>query len=143
MAMDDYGDITDLANENNLAVICSSAGQGEMPSNAREFWKSQNGLITGDINLSDVNVGVFGLGDSHYWSREEDAHYYNRSGKLLDAKFDTLGASKLVPLGLTGDKDEDGFETGLAAWLPELWKALGVKDMGFDDDQEPAYTITI
>lgn len=141
MAMDDYGDITDLANEVNLLIICSSAGQGEMPSNAREFWKSLNGLIVGDVNLSEVHVGVFGLGDSHYWPREEDAHFYNRPGKLLDAKFDTLGALKLVPLGLADDQDEDGFETGLASWLPQLWKALGVKDIGAEDDNSAsAYT---
>jgi sulfite reductase (NADPH) hemoprotein beta-component len=139
MAMDDYRDIQDLSNETNLVIICSTAGQGEMPSNAREFWKSLNSLIVGDINLSEVNVAVFGLGDSHYWPREEDTIFYNRPGKLLDAKFENLGATKLVPLGLADDQDEDGFETAVSIWLPELWKSLGLKKV---DDVEPIYTDT-
>ncbi|KAI8642498.1 hypothetical protein BD408DRAFT_443381 [Parasitella parasitica] len=139
MAMDDYEDIQELANETNVVVICSSAGQGEMPSNARKFWKALNGLVIGDVNFSELNVSVFGLGDSHYWPREDDAIFYNRPGKLLDAKFENLGATRLVALGLGDDQDEDGFETALDVWQPELWKALGVRDFGADKD-EPAYT---
>lgn len=138
MAMDDYDNVTELANETNIVIICSTAGQGEMPYNAREFWKSLNKLIVGDINLSQVNVGIFGLGDSHYWPRQEDIHFYNRPGKFLDAKFEILGASRLVRLGLGDDQDNDGYQTSLAAWLPELWKSLGIKDVGTDD--EPVYT---
>lgn len=138
MAMDDYSDVIELANESNLVIICSTAGQGEMPYNAREFWKSLNRLIVGDINLSQTNVGIFGLGDSHYWPRQEDAHFYNRPAKLLDAKFELLGASRLVRLGLADDQDNDGYQTGLALWLPELWKTLGIKHASIDE--EPVYT---
>ncbi|CEI87119.1 hypothetical protein RMCBS344292_01539 [Rhizopus microsporus] len=35
--------------------------------------------------------------------------------------------------------DADGYETGLAAWQPEFWKSLGVKDVGAEDD-EPKLT---
>ncbi|KAI9248715.1 hypothetical protein EDC94DRAFT_624736 [Helicostylum pulchrum] len=140
MAMDDYGDITELANESNLVIICSTTGQGEMPFNAREFWKSLNNLVVGDINLLEVNIAVFGLGDSHYWPRKEDVAFYNRPGKLLDAKFEVLGASKLVSLGLGDDQDDDGFQTGLSTWLPALWKALNIKDTGTEEEKEPIYT---
>ncbi|OAD03020.1 hypothetical protein MUCCIDRAFT_39129 [Mucor lusitanicus CBS 277.49] len=139
MAMDDYEDVKELGNETNLVLVCSAAGQGEMPSNAREFWKALNGLIAGDVSFADLNVAVFGLGDSHYWPREEDAIFYNRPAKLLDAKFENLGATRLVALGLGDDQDEDGFETALGNWQPELWKALGVKDVGANDE-EPPYT---
>ncbi|GAN02264.1 beta subunit of assimilatory sulfite reductase [Mucor ambiguus] len=139
MAMDDYEDVQELANETNLVLVCSSAGQGEMPSNAREFWKALNGLIVGDVSFTELNVAVFGLGDSHYWPREEDAIFYNRPGKLLDAKLENLGATRLVALGLGDDQDEDGFETALGVWQPELWRALGVKDVGANDE-EPPYT---
>ncbi|KAI9487603.1 MAG: thiamine diphosphate-binding protein [Benjaminiella poitrasii] len=139
MAMDDYGDVQELANETNLVIICSTAGQGELPSNAREFWKALNGLIVGDINIQDLRYTVFGMGDSHYWPREEDSIFYNRPGKLLDAKLENLGATRLVALALGDDQDEDGFETGLSAWQSEFWKALGIKDIG-EGDEEPAYT---
>lgn len=141
MAMDDYEDIQSLAKETNLVLICSTSGQGEMPFNAREFWKSLNSLTVNDINLSEVNVAVFGLGDSHYWPREEDAIFYNRPGKLLDAKFEYLGANKLVALGLADDQDENGFEAAISIWLPELWKALGANNV-VAANVEPEYIDT-
>ncbi|KAI8138614.1 hypothetical protein BJV82DRAFT_545573 [Fennellomyces sp. T-0311] len=137
MAMDDFADIQDLAGETNLAIIISTAGQGEMPSNAREFWKALNGLLVGDINLGELRYAVFGLGDSHYWPREEDAIFYNRPGKQIDTKLEMLGATRLTDLGLGDDQDADGFETGFQVWQPELWKALGVKDAGADDEPPP------
>ncbi|KAI8991673.1 thiamine diphosphate-binding protein [Mycotypha africana] len=139
MAMDDYEDVKELGGETNVVFIVSTAGQGEFPSNGRDMWKALNNLITGDADFSQLNYAVFGMGDSHYWPREEDAMFYNRPGKLIDAKLETLGAIRLVELGLGDDQDADGFETGLAAWQPEFWKALGVKDVGAEDD-EPKLT---
>ncbi|CAO3637278.1 unnamed protein product [Cunninghamella blakesleeana] len=135
MAMDDYEDIQELGNETNVAIVCSTAGQGEFPSNGRDFWKALNGFNAGEIQLADVSFAVFGMGDSHYWPREEDAVFYNRPGKLIDAKLELLGANRLVELGLGDDQDDDGYETGLQAWEPLFWKSLGVKDVGAEDDQ--------
>ncbi|KAI7900993.1 thiamine diphosphate-binding protein [Cokeromyces recurvatus] len=140
MAMDDYEDVNELGNETNLVIICSTAGQGELPSNGREFWKSLNSLIMGDVDFSQLNYAVFGLGDSHYWPREEDAMFYNKPGKLLDAKLESLGANRLVELGLGDDQDEDGFETGFTAWQPEFWKSLGIKDNLAGEEDEPKMT---
>ncbi|EPB83034.1 hypothetical protein HMPREF1544_10217 [Mucor circinelloides 1006PhL] len=139
MAMDDYEDVQELANETNVVFIVSTAGQGELPSNARELWKALNGMIVGDADFSQLNYAVFGMGDSHYWPREEDAMFYNRPGKLIDAKLETLGANRLVEIGLGDDQDADGFETALGVWQPEFWKSLGVKDVGAEDD-EPKLT---
>jgi len=135
MAMDDFADIQDLANVTNVVVVVSTAGQGEFPSNGREFWKALNNLQVGDIALQDTKFAVFALGDSHYWPREEDAVYYNRPGKLIDNRLEMLGAGRLVAeIGLGDDQDADGYETGFQAWQPELWKALGVADAGTDDE---------
>ncbi|KAG2188337.1 hypothetical protein INT44_001090 [Umbelopsis vinacea] len=135
MAMDDFADIQELANVTNVVLIVSTAGQGEFPSNSREFWKALNNLAVGDIALQDTKFAIFGLGDSHYWPREEDAVYYNRPGKLIDNRLEMLGAGRLVAeIGLGDDQDADGYETGFSAWQPELWKALGVADIGTDDE---------
>lgn len=139
MAMDDYEDVQELANETNVVFIISTAGQGELPSNARELWKALNTLNVGDVSFAELNYAVFGMGDSHYWPRPEDAGFYNRPGKIIDAKLETLGANRLVELGLGDDQDADGFETALAVWQPEFWKSLGVKDVGAEDD-EPKLT---
>ncbi|KAG0173622.1 hypothetical protein DFQ28_011114 [Apophysomyces sp. BC1034] len=133
MALDDYNDVQELANDTNVVVVVSTAGQGEFPSNARDFWKALNGL-SGDV-LADLKYAVFALGDKHYWPRPEDAGFFNKPGKLIDAKLAALGATRLVDIGLGDDQDEDGYETAFQAWQPEFWKSLGVKDIGADDDE--------
>ncbi len=66
------------------------------------------------------------MGDSHYWPRPEDAHYYNKPGKDLDARLEKLGGERIVELGLGDDQDADGPETGYKPWEQLLWKVLGV-----------------
>ena len=131
--MDDFQP-EDLALEVNVALITSTAGQGEFPQNGRLFWKALNGTRTAITsptggegrNLGEVKYSVFAMGDSHYWPRPEDARYYNKPGKDLDRKLSELGAEKLCDLGLGDDQDPDGPQTGYKIWEASMWKALGV-----------------
>ena len=116
-----------LAEEEHVAFVTSTAGQGEPPQNGRAFSKSLNAaVLRGDQLLPKLRYTVFGMGDSHYWPRPEDAHYYNKPGKDLDARLEKLGAERIVILGLGDDQDADGSETGYKLWEPLVWKALGV-----------------
>ncbi|KAI5303058.1 hypothetical protein KEM56_000073, partial [Ascosphaera pollenicola] len=123
MSMDDYP-LEDLATEENVVFITSTAGQGEFPQNGRTFWDAIK--ASGDIDLSSVKYSVFGLGDSEYWPRKEDKIFYNKPGKDLDARLEFIGGKRLAPLGLGDDQDPDGFQTGYSEWEPLLWKELGV-----------------
>ena len=124
--MDSYT-LESLAEEEHVAFVTSTAGQGEPPQNARTFFKSLNAAaLRGDQLLPKLRYTVFGMGDSHYWPRPEDAHYYNKPGKDLDARLEKLGAERVVVLGLGDDQDEDGAETGYKVWEPSVWKVLGV-----------------
>ncbi|CAG8568595.1 3571_t:CDS:2 [Dentiscutata heterogama] len=127
MSMDDYP-IEDITSEKNIAFVVCTAGQGEFPQNAREFWKTIS--TTTELSFSETHYAVFGLGDSKYWPREEGIIYYNKPGKDLDARLEMLGGKRLLNLGLGDDQDADGYETGFQAWEPELWKALGVELLG-------------
>ena len=116
-----------LAEEEYVAFVTSTAGQGEPPQNGRTFFKSLNAaVLRGDQLLLKLRYAVFGMGDSHYWPRPEDAHYYNKPGKDLDARLEKLGAERIVVLGLGDDQDADGSETGYKVWERLIWKALGV-----------------
>jgi sulfite reductase (NADPH) hemoprotein beta-component len=116
-----------LAEEEYVVFVTSTAGQGEPPQNGRTFFKSLNAaVLRGDQLLPKLRYTVFGMGDSHYWPRPEDAHYYNKPGKDLDARLEKLGAERIIVLGLGDDQDADGSETGYKAWEPLVWKALGV-----------------
>lgn len=124
LTMDDYP-LDELANEPNVVFVTSTAGQGEPPQNGRLMMKAlakqPAGLLT-----EATRFAVFGMGDSHYWPRPEDAHFYNKPGKDLYKRLTELGASPLVALGLGDDQDADGWQTGYKVWEPQLWKALGV-----------------
>lgn len=135
MAMDDYP-IEDLASEENIVFISSTAGQGEFPQNGRVLWEAVKSA--GDLDLSSVHYSVFALGDSHYWPRKEDKIYYNKPGKDLDARVSFLGGKKLADIGLGDDQDPDGYQTGYAEWEPKLWEALGVANVeGLPEEPAP------
>ncbi|KAJ5893704.1 Sulfite reductase subunit beta [Penicillium taxi] len=134
-AMDEYP-IEDLATEENVVFISSSAGQGEFPVNGRSLWEHVKN--SGDLDLSSIKYSVFGLGDSHYWPRKEDKIYYNKPAKDLDARIAFLGGSKLTDLGLGDDQDPDAYQTGYSEWEPRLWQALGVdKVEGLPEEPAP------
>ncbi|KAF9078165.1 hypothetical protein BDP27DRAFT_1413083 [Rhodocollybia butyracea] len=116
-----------LQQEDFVAFITSTAGQGEPPQNGRQFSKALNAAAArGESLLPKLRYSVFAMGDSHYWPRPEDAHYYNKPGKDLDTRLEKLGGSRVAALGLGDDQDADGYQTGYNAWEPQFWKALGV-----------------
>ncbi|KAF8557791.1 sulphite reductase hemo protein, beta subunit [Imleria badia] len=119
--------IQSLAQEEHVAFVTSVAGQGEPPQNGRQLFKALNAATQrNEKPFSKLRYTVFGLGDSHYWPRPEDAHYYNKPGKDLDLRLEQLGGERFVDLGLGDDQDADGPQTGYKVWEPKVWKALGV-----------------
>jgi sulfite reductase (NADPH) hemoprotein beta-component len=119
--------IESLAQEEYVAFVTSVAGQGEPPQNGRRLFKALNAAALRNENpFSKLRYAVFGLGDSHYWPRPEDAHYYNKPSKDLDSRLEQLGGERFADLGLGDDQDADGPETGYKVWEPKVWKALGV-----------------
>ncbi|KAH9810495.1 sulfite reductase [NADPH] subunit beta-like [Teratosphaeria destructans] len=137
MAMDDYP-LEDLGTEENVVLITSTAGQGEFPQNGRNFWEGVKNST--DLDLASVKMSVFALGDSHYWPRKEDKHYYNKPGKDLFARLTTLGAKQLADIGLGDDQDPDGYQTGYQEWEPKLWDALGVGNVEGLPEEPPPLT---
>ena len=130
MAMDAF-ETDKLASEEYVLFVVSTAGQGEFPGNARETWKALTGAV--DLNLSGLQYSVMALGDSHYWPRPEDAHYFAKAGKDLDMKLKNLGGNRLTPIGIGNDRDADGYATGVALWAPKFWEAMGVQVDSIDN----------
>ncbi|KAK2593505.1 Sulfite reductase [NADPH] subunit beta [Conoideocrella luteorostrata] len=135
MAMEDYP-LEDLAREENIVFITSTAGQGEFPQNGLSFWDSIKDNT--DLDLAAVNFSVFGLGDSHYWPRKEDKIYYNKPAKDLDKVLGNLSGKRFVDVGLGDDQDPDGYQTGYQEWEPKIWQALDVdKIEGLPEEPPP------
>lgn len=134
-AFDDV-EADDLVKETNVVFVTSTAGQGEFPQNGRELWEQLKG--GSDLDLSNVKVGVFGMGDSQYWPRKEDKLYYNKpSHDLWNRLTKMLGAQELVELGQGDDQDADGWATGYNDWEAKLWEALGVANVAGEDEPAP------
>lgn len=134
MAFDDYS-VEELAADENVVFITSTAGQGEFPQNGRAFWDSLKNAT--ELDLSQVKISVFGLGDRLYWPRKEDKVFYNKPSQDLFAKLTSFSAKELAPLGLGDDQDDDGYSTGYDAWEPTLWTALGVDSVAGTDEPPP------
>ncbi|KAI9145059.1 hypothetical protein BKA69DRAFT_1121998 [Paraphysoderma sedebokerense] len=132
-AMDDFP-TEELSAEPTVIFFISTAGQGEFPSNAREFYKALSNAT--DINLSTTQFAVFGLGDSHYWPRPEDAHYFCKPAKDLHSLLIKLGGAVLVDPYLGDDQDADGFETQYKLFEPTIFPILGVSATA-DGIEEP------
>jgi sulfite reductase (NADPH) flavoprotein alpha-component len=85
--MADYK-IRQLAQERDLLVIVSTYGEGDPPQPATGFFEFIEGRKA--PKLEGVRFAVLALGDSTY-------EYYCQAGKLLDQRFEELGAQRLAP----------------------------------------------
>jgi sulfite reductase (NADPH) hemoprotein beta-component len=121
MSMDS---LLEEANDINTFVlfVCSTAGQGEFPSNAKEFWTE----LSGFSSTLPLQYAVFGLGDSMYWPREDEKHYFCKSPVDLDAKLSELGATRLLQVAKADDQDADGPTTQFDEWKPQFWEQIGI-----------------
>jgi cytochrome P450/flavodoxin len=79
----------DVRPENLTLVICSTHGEGELPSSARPFAEL---LDDERPDLTGVRYAMFGLGDSSY-------EFYSRGSEHLDARFAALGATRFGEYG--------------------------------------------
>lgn len=134
LQMDDLS-VEDLPTETNVVFVTSTSGQGEFPTNGKQFWDGVKN--TTDLDLSGIRFSVFGLGDSQYWPRKEDKHYYNKPAKDLFAKLKLYGGVELADIGLGDDQDADGFATGFNEWIPKIWAALGVDNVEGVEEPKP------
>ena len=92
----DMEELVDLKNiQNSLAIFCMATyGEGDPTDNAQEFYEW---LSNTDVDLSQLNYAVFGLGNKTY-------EHYNQVAIAVDKKLEKLGANRVIDIGL-GDDD--------------------------------------
>ncbi|MEL6531486.1 MAG: sulfite reductase subunit alpha [Pseudomonadota bacterium] len=101
--MDDI-EMDHLAAMENLVIVVSTYGEGEMPDNAQQFWDALSASTA--PRLEALNYGVLALGDTSY-------EHFCQAGKVIDTRLEQLGAKRL---GARVDCDVD-YEDAATAWL--------------------------
>lgn len=116
----------ELPEEVLVVFIVATAGQGEMPENARANWRRLLDRRLPPNLLADVRLAVVGLGDSSYTR-------YNWAAKKLYRRLVQLGAitqwlsttpTAESPLTLADEQHALGVDATLEPWRQALWPAL-------------------
>ena len=109
--------LRDLNQTTLVVFIVSTTGQGEMPQNSRQFWKT---LLSSALKigiLRRVRFTSFGLGDSSY-ARFNVAH------RMLRGRMIQLGAHEFCERGEGNEQHPEGHSAGLREWTPILQQRI-------------------
>jgi len=106
--MSDF-DPADLDVSDFVIVVCSTYGDGELPSGAVPF---HDALTAQQPDLTGLRYAVFGMGDSSYEAT------YSRGSEIIDGQLTALGA---VRVGEYGRHDASGRTSASEAAL--AWSA--------------------
>jgi len=104
--------------EDRVIVVVTATYNGRAPDSALAVEAAIEAGQFADARWPDTRFAVLGIGNSQ-WPN------YQAFPKRIDAAFEATGAQRLCPRGeANGDGDFDG---GVAAFLKDLWAALGAK----------------
>ncbi|CAJ1363862.1 unnamed protein product [Effrenium voratum] len=135
-SLDDF-DFEELPNQKIVILVVSTCGLGEIPANCKQTWMKLQSQDLPMSWLSGTKFAVFGLGDSTY-------SQFCVAAIQFDTRFGELGGQRMLPRGVGDDRDEDRYYTGWEAWLPELWKALGLPQMPLTQEAPaPCYRVDV
>lgn len=117
-----------LAAMARVLVVCSTYGEGEMPDNAELFWRA----LAADAapRLESTSFAVCALGDTGYTD-------FCQAGRLLDTRFEQLGATRLLSR-VDCDYDYEDAADGWRAEIVELLAGDGPEAPVAPEAPEPA-----
>jgi len=102
-----------------VLFICSTAGDGECPSNMAQFWQILRQRSLPSDLLSQLQFSIFGLGDSSF-------DKFNATARRLQVRLRQLGAVEMegVESGFGDDQGEFGYVGEFERWKDEIMKKL-------------------
>ncbi|KAK4502826.1 hypothetical protein PRZ48_006252 [Zasmidium cellare] len=109
--------LRDVVQPTVVIFAISTTGQGEMPQNARKFWKT---LLSGALKpgiLRKLRFSSFGLGDSSYAQ-------YNVAHRMLHGRLVQLGANSFCERGEGNEQHPEGHSAGFREWIVNLKQRL-------------------
>jgi MioC protein len=103
--------VEDLSPDDFYVVVCSTYGDGELPTGAEPF---AEGLDDEQPNLEGLRFALFGLGDSVY----DDT--FNRGGELMAEKLTDLGATQVGEHGRHDASSKVSAKVQSSEWAEEI-----------------------
>lgn len=105
--------LRDVVKPTVVLFAISTTGQGEMPQNARAFWKKLLSSALKPGILRKLSFSSFGLGDSSYAQ-------YNVAHRLLCGRLLQLGAKSICERGEGNEQHPEGHSAGFREWIVQL-----------------------
>ncbi|KAL8932827.1 MAG: hypothetical protein Q9211_006108 [Gyalolechia sp. 1 TL-2023] len=102
-----------LARFSCVIAIISTTGQGDLPVNARSFWKKLLRRKLPPDYLTDLKFTTFGLGDSSYPK-------FNWAARKFHKRLLQLGAHEIYPRGEADEQHEEGLDATWVPWTADL-----------------------
>ncbi|KAF9890990.1 NAPDH-dependent diflavin reductase [Aspergillus nanangensis] len=113
----DHFQLETLKSYTIVIFALSTTGQGDLPANARTFWRSMLLKKLPPTFLSGVNFTTFGLGDTSYPK-------FNWAARKLYKRLLQLGANEIYPCGEADQQHDEGLEGTFIPWLTGFRKHL-------------------
>lgn len=146
----DSVELSDVMKYTLVVFALSTAGQGEMPQNARSFWKTllsgalRPGVLGKPPKRRPLRFTSFGLGDSSY-------PRYNIASRMLNKRLTHLGAEAFCKPGEGNEQHPEGHSAGLREWIVQLKQSVlqtfplpeGVLALGDDEFLEPRWKLSL
>uniref|UniRef100_A0A7E4V9Q0 NADPH-dependent diflavin oxidoreductase 1 n=1 Tax=Panagrellus redivivus TaxID=6233 RepID=A0A7E4V9Q0_PANRE len=134
-------EFSSLPDEDIIVAVVATSGQGQVPSNMREFWRKMLARNLPANFFSKTKFAIAALGDSNYSE-------FNFAGKKFYRRMLGLGATELTPIVLCDDQHQNGADDGIEkfkiAVIDELLASKLYPEMvAFDSEKQlpPKYVI--
>jgi sulfite reductase alpha subunit-like flavoprotein len=121
--------LRDVVKPTIVIFAISTAGQGEMPQNARSFWKTLLSSALRPGILRKLRFSSFGLGDSSYAQ-------FNVAHRMLHGRLLQLGAQSFCERGEGNEQHPEGHSAGFREWIVLLRKTI-LEVFPLPEGQEP------
>ncbi len=107
-----------LSLKNFHLVVCSTHGEGELPSGAVPFGVL---LEHGHVDLHGIRYAMFGLGDSSY-------DHYSRGSEIMDELLRARGAERMGPYGRYDASSQDDPIQVAQQWATDVMTSKNLGD---------------
>ncbi|GAB7360244.1 hypothetical protein MBLNU230_g8004t1 [Neophaeotheca triangularis] len=140
----DSAQLKEILKPTVIIFALSTTGQGEMPQNARSFWKTLLSSALRPGLLKRVRFTSFGLGDGSYAK-------YNVAHRMLCGRLTQLGAQSFCQRGEGNEQHPEGHSAGFREWIVQLKQALdeefplsdGLEEIAEDTFLEPKWKLAL